>query len=143
MCSHIVCPHVHHAQACACTQNSESTRVIAVTALDVCGTLLRNLTLALSKARLNAAIRTTRLSFPSYILLTVSSFALILPVSTADCERGFSTLKRIKTDARNRLKTDTLDKLIRLSSEGPCMEQFNFDEAATRWSSQSNRRIKI
>ena len=73
----------------------------------------------------------------------LASIALVLPVSTADCERGFSTLKRIKTDARNRLKTDTLDKLIRLSSEGPCMEQFNFDEAATRWSSQSNRRIKI
>ena len=73
----------------------------------------------------------------------LASIALILPVSTADCERGFSTLKRIKTDARNRLKTDTLDKLIRLSSEGPCMEQFNFDEAATRWSLQSNRRIKI
>ena len=69
MCSHIVCPHAHHAQACACTQNSESTRVIAVTALDVCGTLLRNLTLALSKARLNAAIHSTTLSFPSYILL--------------------------------------------------------------------------
>ena len=71
MCSHIVCPHAHHALACACTHNSESMRVIAVTALDVCGTLLHNLTLALSKARLNAAIRSTTLSFPSYILLIV------------------------------------------------------------------------
>ena len=73
VCSHIVCLHAHHALACACTQNSESTRVIAVTALDVCGTLLRNLTLALSKARLNAAIRSTTLSFPSYILLILKN----------------------------------------------------------------------
>ena len=54
-------------------RTSESTRMIAVTALDVCGTLLRNLTLALSKARLNAAIRSTTLSFPSYILLVVQN----------------------------------------------------------------------
>ena len=46
--------------------------MIAVTALDVCGMSLRNLTLALSKARLNAAIRSTTLSFPSYILLVVA-----------------------------------------------------------------------
>ena len=51
---------------------SESTRVTAVTTLDVCGTLLRNLTLALSKARLYVAIRSTALSFPSYVLLMVS-----------------------------------------------------------------------
>lgn len=79
--------------------------------------------------------------YPS--LSYLASIALILPLSTADCERGFSTLKRIKTDARNRLKTDTLDKLIRLSSEGPSMSEFNFDRAATLWSSRSNRRIKI
>ena len=42
-----------------------------------------------------------------------------IPVSTADCERGFSTVKGIKTAPRNRLKTETLDMLIRISSEGP------------------------
>ena len=83
VCSHIVCPHVHHGQACACTQNSESTRVIAVTTLDVCGTLLRNLTLALSKARLYVAIRSTTLSFPSYILLVIlSSRNFILAITS-------------------------------------------------------------
>ena len=55
--------------------------------------------------------------YPSFSKL--SAMALVLPVSTADCERGFSTLKRIKTAPRNRLKTETLDMLIRISSEGP------------------------
>ena len=73
----------------------------------------------------------------------LASITIILPISTADCERAFSTLKRVETDARNRLKTETLDKLIRLSTEGPSMTEFDFDKAATLWSSQSNRSIKI
>ena len=71
----------------------------------------------------------------------LSSVALILPVSTADCERGFSTLKRIKTAPRNRFKTQTLDMLIRISSEGPEITKFNFDNAAVVWSSNTNRKI--
>jgi hypothetical protein len=42
------------------------------------------------------------------ILSKLASIALIAPVSTADCEREFSTMNRIKTDPRNRLKTETL-----------------------------------
>ena len=54
----------------ACAHNCVAMRVLAVTALDVCGTfcvVLRNLTLVLSKARLYAAIRSTTLSFPLLI----------------------------------------------------------------------------
>ena len=76
-------------------------------------------------------------------LSKLASIALIVPVSTADCERGFSTMNRIKTDPRNRLKTETVDKLIRLSSEGPELDQFNFETAAMLWASRSNRRINI
>ena len=61
-------------------------------------------------------------------LSKLASIALIVPVSTADCERGYSAMNKIKTDPRNRLKTETLDKLIRLSSEGPESEQFNFEK---------------
>ena len=74
-------------------------------------------------------------------LSKLASIALIVPVSTADCERGFSTMNRIKTDPRNRLKMTTLDKLIRLSSEGPELDEFNFERAAMLWASKSNRRI--
>ena len=38
-------------------------------------------------------------------------------------------MNRIKTDLRNRLKTSTLDCLMRISIEGPCIAQFNFERA--------------
>ena len=74
--------------------------------------------------------------YPAFSKL--SSIALILPVSTAHCERGFSTLKRIKTAPRNRLKTQTLDMLIHTSSEGSEITKFNFDHAVTVWGSKTN-----
>ena len=70
----------------------------------------------------------------------LASIALTLPVSTADCERGFSTMNRIKTNPRNRLKTTNLDLLIRLSSEGPSFDEFVFDAAFTVWAQKSKRR---
>jgi hypothetical protein len=35
-------------------------------------------------------------------LSKLAAISLTLPISTADCERGFSTMNRIKTDPRNR-----------------------------------------
>ena len=94
-------------------------------------------------------VMTTISSDASYSSLypTLSKLAgitLTLPVSTAHVERGFSTtscMKRIKTDLRNRLKTETLDKLIRLSSEGPSLKIFDYEAAVDLWASKSNRRI--
>ncbi|XP_078679314.1 uncharacterized protein LOC144914964 [Branchiostoma floridae x Branchiostoma belcheri] len=52
---------------------------------------------------------------------------------TADCERAFSTLKRVKTRLRSRLKTSTLNNLLKISIDGPHIDDFNFEEAATVW----------
>ncbi|CAC5389830.1 unnamed protein product [Mytilus coruscus] len=41
------------------------------------------------------------------------------PVSTADCERGFSAMKRIKTDLRKRLLQKKLSVLLMVSTERP------------------------
>ena len=76
-------------------------------------------------------------------LSKLAAITLTLPISTAHVERGFSTMKRIKTDTRNRLKTETLDKLIRLSSEGSNFQLFDYDVAVDLWASKSNRRITI
>lgn len=67
--------------------------------------------------------------------------ALVLPVSTTDCERCFSTMKRVKTDLRNRMSTQTLDRLIRIRTEGPDMAEFDFNQAVKNWSSLKNRRL--
>ena len=50
---------------------------------------------------------TSRHLFPEISKLVVH--ACVLPVSTADCERGFSCMNRIFTSQRNRLKTETID----------------------------------
>ncbi|KAI8487213.1 hypothetical protein Bbelb_350110 [Branchiostoma belcheri] len=55
----------------------------------------------------------------------------VIPVSTADCERGFSAMKRIKTPARNRLKVATLDSLL-IGMEGPPGEEYDFHAARGR-----------
>ena len=67
--------------------------------------------------------------------------ALVLPVSTVDCERCFSVMKRVKTTLRNKMSTTTLDSLLRIRIEGPESEQFNFAEAAKTWASIRNRRL--
>ena len=58
---------------------------------------------------------------------------LVLPLATACCERGFSTLKRIKSDWRSRLRTETLDHLMRISIDGPDLESYNADRALQHW----------
>ncbi|WAR09053.1 hypothetical protein MAR_019011 [Mya arenaria] len=50
-------------------------------------------------------------------LRMLAAVGLLLPTSTADCERGFSTLKRVKTAQRNRLHNETLNAVIRVSME--------------------------
>ena len=44
-------------------------------------------------------------------LQKLAAIALILPVSTAECERVFSNMKRVKTALCNRLITANLDHL--------------------------------
>ena len=64
---------------------------------------------------------------------------LILPVSTADCEKSFSTMKRVKID---RMNTSKLDALMRIWIEGPPLSEFDFDTALNSWSRLRNR-IKV
>ena len=76
-------------------------------------------------------------------LSKLAHIGLVIPISTATCERGFSAMKRIKTDLRNRLTTRVLDCLMGISIDGPDLESFDFDRAATKWGSRRNRRIKL
>ena len=73
------------------------------------------------------------LTFPSFALL--ATIALIIPVSTAECERCFSSMKRIKT----RMETATLDQLMQIANEGPKPEEFKFDKVADLWGSLRQR----
>ena len=66
----------------------------------------------------------------------------VLPATSAQVERVFSTMKRIKTAQRNRLNTTTLDHLIRVSMEGPKVEEWDPLPALRLWESWGNRKIE-
>lgn len=104
-------------------------------------TLVQDFTSSTEVMQKLASDETLSLLYPTFSKL--SAVALVLPISTADCEHGFSTIKRIKTVPRNRLKTETLDKLVHISSEGPTIANFDFDHAASVWASKRSRKIQI
>ena len=92
-------------------------------------------------SRRNIALRTlfsdivrtpnTKSKFPG--LATLMELYLIMPISTACCERGFSCMKRIKNDWRASLKTPSLTRLMYLSLEGPHPDVFDARAAVHRW----------
>ena len=53
---------------------------------------------------------------------TLANIALIIPVSRASCERGFSCQNRIKTGLRNRLSKENLENLMKVAIEGPRLQ---------------------
>ncbi|KAJ8404054.1 hypothetical protein AAFF_G00344040 [Aldrovandia affinis] len=76
-------------------------------------------------------------SFPN--LLMVVELILMLSLSTAACERGFSAMKRIKTDWRSNLSVDMLWKLLCISIEGPAVANFDAERVVQRWLSAGQR----
>lgn len=81
-------------------------------------------------------------AFFAFAQLTLSLF-----LHSADCERGFSLLKTIKTYLRNRLKNDTLLPLMLIAQEGLAMSDEKFakflDRAIDEWSDVKVRRAKV
>ena len=68
---------------------------------------------------------------------------VVIPAHTADCERAFSALKRVKTRLRSTLTAKNLNHLLMVRIEGPDISQFNFDQAVERWGGLRNRKILI
>lgn len=66
---------------------------------------------------------------------------LVAPVSTVECERGFSRQNLIKTCLRNSLAMPTFNNLMRISIDGPGLEDFDFGGAFFKWKSMKSRRI--
>ncbi|KAJ4929799.1 hypothetical protein JOQ06_018820, partial [Pogonophryne albipinna] len=55
---------------------------------------------------------------------------LTMAVSTAACERGFSCMKRVKSDWRSSLSTQNLTRLMFLTIEGPSLDTFDAKRAS-------------
>ena len=73
-------------------------------------------------------------------LIKLAQIATLIPVSTADCERGFSYQNRTKVKSRARLSGKTVDQLLRININGVDYKHFDFNKALTRWRT-SERRI--
>ena len=73
-------------------------------------------------------------------LLSLIDLVLTIPASTAECERGFSAMKRVKSDWRCRLNTTTLSDLMFVMLEGSSIDMFNPSRACELWAEAAQRR---
>ena len=93
---------------------------------------------ALTKEEVWSMLLTTlENKYPNLVYLF--KLLLVFPVSNAKVERGFSTMRQIKSDWRNRLAEDTLDHLMCISIEGPQLSSFDPHAAVQRFFSTPRR----
>lgn len=74
-------------------------------------------------------------------LLQIISRLLVVAVTTADCERGFSVLKLTKTALRNSLSEKNLNNAMLINIQGPPRDSFDFVKAKKRFNSLKCRRV--
>ena len=66
-------------------------------------------------------------------VLALLQIVLSIPVQTSTLECGFSLMKQIKTDWRNRLSSQTLSQLMMIKLDGPDLNHFNAEPAIMKW----------
>ena len=66
---------------------------------------------------------------------------LVLPMSSVDCERGFSVLKLVKNRLRNRLLQINLNHAMMVAIEGPEIHKFKFSSAIAEFKKGKRRRV--
>ncbi|XP_035986697.1 zinc finger MYM-type protein 1-like isoform X1 [Fundulus heteroclitus] len=77
-------------------------------------------------------------------LYRLCKIAVAIPVSTASCERSFSTLRRVKTYLRSTMNDDRLSNLGVLSIEWRRAKALNLDSFVDRFArNHQNRRIQL
>ena len=73
-------------------------------------------------------------------ILHLADLVFTLPASTAVCERGFSHLKRTKTDFRSKLGASALRDSLLTTLHTPGVEEFDPLPVAQPWASGAHRR---
>ena len=66
-------------------------------------------------------------------ILKIVHLTSLYPMSNAACERAFSVMKRIKSDWRANLTTESMDRLMRVDIEGPEVRHFVPRPIVNRW----------
>ena len=68
-----------------------------------------------------------------HFLRTLIRKVSIYPISSADCERGFSVMNRQHTGDRNRLHPDTVSSLLTVAINGPPVELWDSKRYVLKW----------
>ena len=78
-----------------------------------------------------------------HIMILILIMLTISP-TTAECERGFSSVNNIKTTARTSMKQEALSSLVRIKVDGPDLMEYNPTESIINWlnSGKGTRHIK-
>lgn len=66
-------------------------------------------------------------------ILPLVNIMLTISPSTAECERGFSAMNKIKTGSRTSMSQDTLKNLMRISIDGPTLEEYKATDSVVHW----------
>ena len=86
----------------------------------------------------------TSLNYAFPELIKLLKIALTIAVNTAQCERSFSTLKRVKSYLRSTMSEQRLSDLAILSIERELSSDVSLDDAVTEFSGiDGNRRILL
>lgn len=72
-------------------------------------------------------------------ILALVDVVLALPASSAICERGFSVMKRLKSNIRSSLLHDSLVDQLRIIIHSPSVEDFDPTPAIHLWAGASER----
>ena len=65
---------------------------------------------------------------------------LVLPIGSAEAERGFSIMNHIRTKRRASLHGTTIQSLMRIRMNGPELPEFNAFKYAKAWIDAGNMR---
>ena len=76
-------------------------------------------------------------------MLQLVDLLLCLPASSADCERGFSLAKVIKSDWRSRLRDTAVTNLMAIQLHSPDIMDFDPIPAIHRWKGKCKRRRSV
>ena len=74
-------------------------------------------------------------------LLKIVKLALLFPMQTATCERGFSIQNNTKTIKRNRLGEKNIQRLLNIHINGPNIRDFDFVSVLKIWRASKERRL--
>ncbi|XP_060587649.1 uncharacterized protein LOC132743139 [Ruditapes philippinarum] len=86
---------------------------------------------------------TTNLNVSHTNLFKLAAVGLLIPTSTSDCERGFSTLKRVKTTHRASLSPPVLNPILPVGMLGAQIEKVDINSMVKIWHKEKPRRSQL